>query len=660
MRDFGQETETHWVLLKDGRRLSARLWKPRTAISAPAILEYLPYRKRDGTAARDETTHTVFAEAGYACVRVDIAGTGDSEGSFDDEYSEQELSDGEEIIAWIAAQPWCNGSVGIIGISWGGFNGLQLAYRQPEALKAVVSVASTADRYADDIHYMGGCLLSDNANWASQMFAYLSRPADPELRPDWREDWVTRMETLPDLAAEWLKHPTRDAFWQHGSICEDFGKVEVPVLAITGWSDSYVNTPPLLAKSLSNAKALIGPWEHRYAHISKLGAADFHSEVINWFDRWMKNEQNGVENLPAYRSFIQEHFNPTPQNKPRIGRWVSEENWPSDNVQVEIMHLGVDGLTTHLQGGETPVRTPAHVGQQSGYFCPGMRVDNELASDQALDDAFSICFDTPPLAEALELLGRPVLKISFIADQPTAQIMARLCDVSPEGVSQRISYRPLNLTHHTSHETPEYLVPGQVYEAEIELNELGHHLRPGHRLRLAVSTSYWPILWPTAQTTTVTLLNASCSLSLPVRNAQEEPALSHPKGPIDFPTLHNEELRNTASRVEHKQAEDGTIILETFDDYGKSRDPEHGLESGSHVSLRYAIHPDDPLSASYASQWNFTYGRGEWQVEIDTECSMTCDAQNFYLQRKLRATETASKSEVLVKEWSQTIARGFL
>ncbi|MBI1495522.1 CocE/NonD family hydrolase C-terminal non-catalytic domain-containing protein, partial [Halocynthiibacter styelae] len=321
---------------------------------------------------------------------------------------------------------------------------------------------------------------------------------------------------------------------------------------------------------------------------------------------------------------------------------------------------GADGLTSTAQSGKTHVQTPAHVGQQSGYFCAGMRVDNELPGDQTPDDDLSLCFDTTPLSDALELLGRPVLKISFRVDQPTAQLMARLCDVSPEGVSQRISYRPLNLTHYASHETPEFLVPGQVYEAEIELNELSHRLRPGHILRLGLSTSYWPILWPAPQPTGVTLVNENCSLSLPVRRATDTGDTTHPGAANDFPTLQSEVLRDTASRVEQSQETDGTIVLETFDDYGKSRDPGHGLESGSHVSLRYAIHPDDPLSASYASQWNFTYGRGDWQVEIDTETSMTCDARNFYLHRKLRATEGALKSEVLVKEWSRTISRGFL
>jgi uncharacterized protein len=659
--DQTQIIENQWIALPDGRRLAARMWLPAGTGPFPAILEYLPYRKRDGTAARDETTHRVFAEAGYACVRVDIAGTGDSEGQFDDEYSEQELSDGEAILNWIADQEWCDGTIGMIGISWGGFNALQLAYRRPEVLKAVVSVASTADRYADDIHYMGGCLLSDNANWSSQMFAYLSRPADPELRGDWRADWIARMENLPHLAAEWMRHPTRDAFWRHGSVCEDWSRINVPVLAITGWADSYVNTPALLVEKLScPTKALVGPWEHRYAHISKLGAADFHSEVIGWFDRWLKGEENGAEDLPDYRTFMQEHFNPVTTNGPRSGRWIAESEWPSANVKPQILHLGLGGLQAQPATGTATIATPAHVGQTSGYFCPGMRIDNELTRDQAADDALSVCFDTNILGVPLELLGRAELRIAFSVDTPTAQIMARLCDVSPDGVSQRITYRPLNLTHHASHETPESLVPGQKYTATITLNECAYRLRAGHRLRLALSNSYWPIVWPSAQPTQITLQLEDCQLTLPVRHVTSEIDPANPGAVRDHPTLQSDILRPTAGTSDRKLLADGTVVLETFDDYGKTRDPYHGMENGSHVALRYAIHPDDPTTARYESQWNFTYGRGDWQVEIDTASTMTSDAENFYLHRKLRATEGADKTEVLTKEWSETIPRGLL
>jgi hypothetical protein len=654
-------TENLWIPLPDGRHLAARLWLPQGAGQVPAILEYLPYRKRDGTAPRDETTHTVFAEAGYACVRVDIAGTGDSQGQFDDEYSEQELSDGEAVLAWIAAQDWSDGKVGMIGISWGGFNGLQLAFRRPPALKAVVSVASTVDRYGDDIHYMGGCLLSDNANWGSQMFAYLTRPADPELRDDWRADWLERLENAPFSAADWLRHPNRDGFWKHGSVCEDWSAIQAPVLAITGWADAYVNAPPALAANLdAPVKAMIGPWEHRYAHISKLDAADFHSEVLGWFDRWLKGQENGAEDLPDYRAYMQEHFNPTKQNGPRQGRWIAEENWPSENVREQAMFLTSDGFADAPAGGAVAISSPAHIGAAGGYFCPGMRIDNELAGDQAGDDALAQCFDMAPLAAPLELLGRARLRFAFSVDRPVAQLVARLCDVAPDGVSQRISYRPLNLCHYQSHETPEALVPGQVYEAEIELNECAHRLRAGHRLRLALSTSYWPIVWPSPEAAEVTLHLDRCALHLPVREVAAEIDPANPGPARDFPTLDTEVLRAPSGTSDQQVQADGTVTLDTFDDYGQARDPNHGMVVGSHVTMHYAIHPDDPATATYRSSWRFTFERDGWRVAIDTESAMRCDGENFHLTRKLRATEGADETEVLTREWRETIPRGLL
>ncbi|MEW2912897.1 CocE/NonD family hydrolase [Leisingera sp. JC11] len=653
--------ENTWISLPGGRRLAARMWLPDGEGPFPAILEYLPYRKRDGTAPRDETTHTVFAHEGYACIRVDIAGTGDSEGVFDDEYSEQELSDGETVLEWIAEQDWCDGNIGMIGISWGGFNGLQLAFRRPAALKAVVSVASTVDRYADDIHYMGGCLLSDNANWGSQMFAYQSRPSDPELRADWREDWIKRIEGMPFMAAVWLRQQVRGGFWKHGSVCEDWSAIQAPVLAITGWADAYVNAPPALAANLRvPAKAMIGPWEHRYAHIAKLDPADFHGEVLRWFGKWLKGEETGAEDLPDYRVFMQEHFNPTMQNKPRQGRWVAEAEWPSPNVQDRVMHMGQGELADQPASGALTVSSPATVGQASGYFCPGMRFDNELAGDQAGDDVLSACFDSTRLAAPLELLGRPRVKVAFSVDKPVAQLVARLCDVSPDGVSQRITFRALNLTCRNGFEAPQKLVPGKRYKAEIELNECAHRLKAGHVLRLALSTSYWPIVWPAPEAAEVTLHLEDCSLVLPERNVREEIAPRNPGAPRDYPLLQAEQLREAGGTSKTWTREDGTLVLDTFDDYGKSVNPYHGMCVGSHVTMHYEVHPDDPASAAFASDWSFEFERGDWQVSIDTENRVTCDRENFYLWRKVTAREGEEKNVAVIKEWQETIPRGVL
>lgn len=673
-----------WIDLPNGRRLAARLWQPATDVPAPAILEYLPYRKRDGTAPRDATTHPVFAAAGYACVRVDVAGTGDSDGVFDDEYSEQELSDGEAVIAWIARQPWCDGSVGIIGISWGGFNGLQLAFRRPPALKAIVTCCSTVDRFADDIHYMGGCLLTDNFNWGAQMLAYQTRPPDPALRDDWRERWIERIETLPFLAARWLDHPARDAYWRHGSVCEDWQAIEAAVLAIGGWADAYVNAPPALAAELSApAKALMGPWEHKYPHIAHVNAADFHGEVIGWFDYWLKGKDNGVGDLPAYRAFIQEHREaPSPQYGPRSGRWVGEAVWPSPPVGSKILYPEpspdtprrghpessnaespasrprAGKLSSAPGSGEHVVATPHHVGIAASCFCPGMRIDNELAGDQAPDDAASACFDTQPLEVPLELLGRPVVDIAFSADRPVAQLCFRLCDVAPGGASQRITYRAFNLTHHAGPDAPAGLEPGRIYRTHFELNECAHRLRVGHRLRLAASTSYWPVVWPAPVAAAVTLDLAQCRLILPERRTADETNPAAPGPPADFPAHAAEPLREPANRTERRIDSDGTHVLETVDDFGASRDPEHGLESGSRVEQHYSIHPDDPLSARHEARWRYEFRRGDWSVRIDSRSVMTSDADRFHLAREVTARE--GDAVVVSRRWEEEIPRRLL
>ncbi|MFW5915638.1 MAG: CocE/NonD family hydrolase, partial [Planctomycetota bacterium] len=233
-----------WIPMPDGCRLAARIWMPEDALSdpVPAILEYIPYRKNDLTAERDIPHHTYLAGHGYACVRVDLRGSGESEGVLKDEYLQQELDDGLEVLAWIAGQPWCTGRVGMVGISWGGFNGLQIAALQPPELFAVISICSTDDRYADDIHHMGGCLLGDNLSWASTMFSHNSCAPDPAVvGRRWRRMWMQRLEGSGLWLAEWLRHQRRDEYWKHGSVCEDYRAIHCPVMAVSGWADGYTN-----------------------------------------------------------------------------------------------------------------------------------------------------------------------------------------------------------------------------------------------------------------------------------------------------------------------------------------------------------------------------------------------------------------------------------
>jgi len=655
--------ENVWIPLSDGTRLAARIWLPDETFSqpVPAILEYLPYRKRGGSEARDDATYPHFAKNGYAGIRVDIRGNGESDGWMEDEYSAQELSDGLEVIAWIAAQDWCDGHVGMIGISWGGFNGLQLAALRPPALKCIVTACSTDDRYSDDIHYMGGCLLNDNATWSQQMLNYSSRPPDPELvGPAWRDIWLERLKRLPFLAHTWLGHQRRDAYWKHGSVCEDFDRIDVPVLAVGGWYDAYTDPILRLLEGLSApCKAIIGPWEHKYPNISRMTPSfDFLSECVRWWDRWLKGHENGACADPALRAYVIEDAPAKPGNGHRNGRWVAVENWPSKLIGQKVFHLSAAGLVdgdklAKATGTKITISSPMDHGLMAGNFCPGMRIDNELPGDQRDDDAKAAVFDSEILSTAYTILGRPEIELRISSDKPVALISARICDVAPDGASTRVCHRPLNLTHRDSHEYPEPLQTGRIYTIRFRLSAAGHVFAQGHRIRLALATSYWPILWPSPEPAALTLHIPGSSLNLPVplarlANQAMDPAPKALQSNLDI-------LRAPSHCRVTEQQEAGLTLLRSEDDLGRFRNRQSGLETESKVQHLHWINPDDPLSAKTEARWAFATGRGDWQISTRSWTRMTADGQAFNLSAGLEAFE--GDELIFERTWEEIVER---
>jgi putative CocE/NonD family hydrolase len=624
------------IVMPDGCRLSARVWMPADADEkpVPAILEHLPYRKRDGTTYRDALTHPYFAGHGYASIRVDMRGNGDSEGLMEDEYSEQELQDACDVIAWAAAQPWCNGNVGMMGISWGGFNSLQVAAKQPPALKAVITLCSTADRYADDIHYKGGCLLGENAGWAATMLSYSSRPPDPALAGDnrWRDMWVSRLEHEPHLAPLWLKHQHRDAYWKRGSVCEDFSAIKAAVLSIGGWHDGYRNTVAnLVANIEAPVKGIVGPWIHKYPHYAapepRIG---FLQEALRWWDRWLKGLDTGVENDPAYRAWLMDGVRPARWHDRRPGRWVAEAEWPSPRIRTKSIELLAP------ESAPVPVASTQTCGLAGGEYFP-FTFGPELPGDQRADDALSICFDQPPLGQALDILGAPVLTLRLSADQHQANICVRLCDVAPDGASELISYGVLNLTHRLSHEHPMPIETGKPFEVRVVLDQCAYRVPAGHRLRVAISTAYWPTIWPSPRAATLKLEMAVLDLPTRPPAAGDEVSFPLPEAATPWRT---ETLRPANSErnviVDQKT---GMTTLAILDDFGEVRDLDHGLVNGSVVRETWSIHPDDPLSAKMETHWTQTLSRGDWSVRTETFSRMSSDAEAFHLTARIEAYE---------------------
>ncbi len=657
--------ENEWIELSDGTRLAARLWLPTISSTSPvpAILEYLPYRKRGGTDQRDDMTYPHFARAGYAGIRVDIRGNGESEGLMSGEYTAQELLDGKEVIAWIANQSWCDGNVGMLGHSWGGFNGLQIAALQPPALNAVVTSCSTDDRYNDDIHFMGGCLNNDNTTWSQQMLAYSTRPPDPQIvGENWRKDWLHRLENMPFLASDWLKHQHRDAFWKHGSVCEDYSAITAPILAVGGWNDCYSNTiPRLLAGLTCPAKGIIGPWEHRYPHMAKVTPGmDFLNECVRWWDHWLKGIDTGIDREPALRVFLPKAVPASSKNGHRNGVWIGETQWPSKTTTLTPYNLTSQGLASgssneasdHLE--EMVIASPLDTGLSCGNFCPGMRVDDELPGDQREDDAKSLVFDTPTLEHDLAILGAAEVELEISSDKPIALVAARLCDVAPDGASTRVSHNPLNLTHRQSHEFPKSLEAGEFYSVRIKLCDTGYIFQRGHKIRLALSSNYWPMVWPAPEPVTLKIRPASSRLHLPVlpealNEIDVSPPPSLPVG--EFEVLrppHNTRLCNTDPATRETR-------IEIHDDLGRTRDRDNGLETESLAHHTYQINPDDPNSSRTEGAWSVEFKRDDWQVRIETQTAMTSDITNFYLTASIHAYE--GQNLVFEKQWQEEIIR---
>jgi putative CocE/NonD family hydrolase len=659
-----REIENEWITLSDGCRLAARIWLPEDAGTkpVPAILEYLPYRKRDGTIVRDHLTHPYFAGHGYACVRVDMRGSGDADGVLEDEYSAKELADGVEVINWIAAQDWCTGKVGMMGISWGGFNGLQIAALEPEPLKAIITLCSTDDRYADDIHYKGGCLLNENLGWGATMLAYSSRAPDPLLYGDkWFDAWMERLEGEPFLAARWLKHQRRDGYWKRGSVCEDYSRIKAAVLAVGGWNDAYSNAIPRMVNGLTSpVRAIIGPWTHKYPHFAvpepRIG---FLQEALRWWDFWLKGEATGVLREPAVRAYIMDSYAPQGLPDRLPGRWIAEGAWPGPLIEPNRLYLTPGGLSPE-PGEETALNicSPQTTGRDGGEFCV-IWLGPEFAGDQTRDDAGSLIFDTPPLGMDLDIVGAPELELEFTSDRPVAHIAVRLNDVRPDGQVTRITYALQNLTHLASHEFPQALEPGERYFARIKLDDIAWHLPEGHRLRLSISTAYWPMMWPAPEPVTLTVHSARSWLTVPARSplpGEKEPSFPEP---VSAPPVKLEELRPEFHKREQKEDPDtGAITLEIVDDFGLYREKNHGLVSGGVGRETHTIHPDDPLSAKMTTHWTEEMIRDDVHVRTETFSAMTSSKTHFHLTARIEAY--LNDELVFERDFAEEIERDLL
>ena len=652
-----------WIAMQDGNQLAAKIWLPADALEnpVPAIVEPLPYRRTDGTVDRDRINYPWFAHNGYAGVRVDIRGSGDSDGALEDEYLPLELADGVAVLDWVAAQDWCNGKTALYGISWGGFVGLQIAALRPESLVCVISMASTDDRFNDDIHFKQGALLTDNLLWASTMFAYQSRPPSPFVRPeDWRNLWLERL-AMPPYTEIWHTHQARDAYWRHGSVLEDPNAIEVPVLEAAGWADCYVNQVFSLMENFpATVKSVLGPWGHVNPHMASPGPGMAWLEMCkSWLDQWCKGKAATQRDLPDLLAYIQNPVEPKTSLGYRDGHWVAVKDWPNDEAVQRVLFLTEDGLRPDKgsSGNSVELSDPVRTNASAGWFLtsgagPG------LPSNQSEDEKGSMHFDGWVSPEPMDFLGQPVLETEVISGQPLAQLVVRLSAVREDGTSRRLSWGVKNLCHQEDQGKPAPLAIGEPIPVTVPLDGMGERLGAGERLRVTLSTHYWPLIWPSPKPAKLRVNLDKTRLILPLLpgDAEAVELNAPPPNKSEPADLTMERPSSFTSAFEQRN---GREILTITEDRGRKRYPSLKQTISHKNSRRFELTPGDPLSALIETVWEVevSYEDGP-TLRTTTTQTMRGSEEALHFYSKIDAYEDGAK--VSEHDWNSSVTRDYV
>ncbi len=499
------------IPVRDGLELSANIWLPLARVDGPdarfpVILEMIPYGKDNWRRNADVSRGEWLAARGFALCRLDVRGTGSSPGIAEDEYTEAETRDGYDAVEWLAAQPWCNGNVGMWGISYGGFTSIQVAKLRPPHLRAILPMYATDDRYRDDVHIRGGCVTaSEKSQYAVSQLGMNAMPPLPAFRGErWRDEWRERLEQTPPWLFPWIREQTDGPYWRRGSLAPDYEAVTCAVFQVAGWTDAYVDAAFRIQERCTRAtsvRTLVGNWVHSFPDDAYPGPnLDWYHELVRFFDRYLKGIENGWEDEPAVTWFEHEWAQPEPFPREWPGRWRAAETFPVPGTGPRIWHLGDQtlGEVANDADGDRTLEHRATAGTAGALSWGAGGQPNGLARDLRPDEALGLTYTSEPLRESLAVIGVPQAVLHVTATMPVATCVVRLSEVSPDGTSALVATGVRNLTHRLSDVDPAPMPsrPRTTEQVRIPLRTTGYRFTPGNRVRLTVLTSYWPVLWP--------------------------------------------------------------------------------------------------------------------------------------------------------------------
>jgi uncharacterized protein len=657
-------TEDRFIEMEDGVRLAATIYHPDGDGPHPALLEALPYRKDDltGTSSYLEEYHRFADEFGYAVCRLDIRGTGSSEGLPLDEYTQREHDDIALAIAWLAGQPWANGRVGMYGTSWSGFNSLQVAMNRPPALKAICSIFASDDRYADDVHYFGGALKQlDLVDWPTYMEAGNLLPPVPRIVGDaWRERWRERIESYEPWTLNWLEHQRYDDYWKHGSLRENYAAIEAATMLVTGWADGYTNIALRGFAALRCPKRLLaGTWAHASLETSAPGPnIDLVPEMVRWWNRWLREDgDTGGDPEPPIVVFMRRPTPPAPDLPEYRGAWRFEPGWPLERSVEYPLALADAGVRLPQGDGPDALEIRGDVGWTAWISCAGALPWGQPI-DQRPDEARSLVYDWAMVDDELEILGHPRVTIALRSSVPIAYLSAKLCDVHPDGSSQLVTRGLLNLTHRASREHPEPLVPGERVEVTFELEVTSWVFERGHAIRLDLAGADWPNAWAPPLPGTLVIDRAGSTLVLPALDGPppiaERPALPEPRAPRSTTaSARGDELEEVQWRVEHDVIGRETRAVARYGGPGEADGVAPPIVQWYGGTV--GVSTDDPGRAYVDAGAEYEVRYPEATVRTTSHTRIDSDAATYRVTIELTAGEEGA--EPWRRRWERTIPR---
>lgn len=616
-----------WIKLPDGAALAARVWLPRGARTAPvpAILEFGPQRRRDGSYLRDHRLHAWHAACGFAGVRIDIRGSGDSDGLLEDQNGEAELRDMLAAMAFVANEPWCNGRLGLIADSWSGPTVFRAAAARPAALRAIVAIGARVDRFAEGEFLRGGLATTAGLMWAGELMAMQARPPDAGIvGPRWRELWRTRLDALPLFAATWLAHPSLDRYWRAQTWQAARDPIDTPVLALAEQGDASADAVLRLGRDLRGPfAATIGPpAATTFARSPQPLEALYVAEARGWWDHWLGTTPVAWRDGPALRIACAGDTAVPP-------RWFA----PSERAAtggVRVLHLGAGRL------GDSPEP-------------PGVL----MALPRQSRPGGAGVFESAPLENAAFVVGTPRVELTVASDSAAGALRARLRVRAGDGRLRHAVETILNLAQRDGPEAPLPLPVGRLVRVAIDFGYAVFALESGDRVELELLTGTWPIALEPPGAGGLAIHLHDGVLRLPVADAR----LDAVAGPADAgaPSA-GAAPRHTVRRIPADR-----IVTDPRDPDRIRIEHDAGLvhldETGVTVDVVGTVQLERGRSATaaVATDWRYRATRGGAELDSRTRLRIVAGQGRFDITAAVDAR--IGDTPVAQREWRVSVAR---